>query len=296
MSILANSAQYMASVPGRDNTPERETFRKFFDCWLSQQNQHLDDLITASTHYQQNTTTHSTPLEDDETLLRSLIHRVIHHYEDYYRAKSTWAKHDVLAMLCPSWRSSLEDAFLWIGGWRPTMAFHLLYSKSGLQLEDRLADLICGLSTGDLADLSPTQLAQADELQRRTVREEKELTGKLAKQQERVADSSMVELSHIATELIRSGQTSQNAAGGGGLEDGRVESTLAPKEEGLEEVLARADDLRLRTLKAVIEILTPIQAVHFLIAAAELHQRLHEWGKQRDAKQNGAAGGTDQTL
>lgn len=66
-------------------------------------------------------------------------------------------------------------------------------------------------------------------------------------------------------------------------QEARVESTLAPKEEELEEVLQKADDLRLTTLKAVIEILTPIQAVHFLITAAELHLRLHDWGKKKDA-------------
>ncbi|KAL7255255.1 hypothetical protein ACSBR1_009418 [Camellia fascicularis] len=39
----------------------------------------------------------------------------------------------------------------------------------------------------------------------------------------------------------------------------------------------------LRTLKEVVDILSAIQAVHFLITAAELHLRLHEWGKKSDA-------------
>ncbi|OVA07935.1 Transcription factor TGA like domain [Macleaya cordata] len=182
-------------------------------------------------------------------------------------------------MLSPSWRSSLEEAFLWIGGWRPSMAFHLLYSKSGLQLEARLDDIIHGLSTGDLADLSASQLVSVDELQRRTIKEEKEITEKMAEHQETVADSSMVELSNVVSELMRNGaDLTQN-----GEVVERVESTLAPKEDGLERIMERADDLRLRTLKGVIDILTPIQAVDFLIAAAELHLRLHDWGKQRDA-------------
>jgi len=37
------------------------------------------------------------------------------------------------------------------------MAFRLLYSKSGMQLEDQLADFIQGLSSGDLGDLSPSR-------------------------------------------------------------------------------------------------------------------------------------------
>ncbi|XLR40971.1 hypothetical protein S83_025631 [Arachis hypogaea] len=110
-----------------------------------------------------------------------------------------WAKHDVLAMLSPTWRSSLEDAFLWIGGWRPTMAFHLLYSKAGLQFEAKLDELLQGLRTSDLGDLSATQLAQIDEIQKRTIAEEREITDMMATHQETVADASMVELSHAVS-------------------------------------------------------------------------------------------------
>lgn len=284
MSILPNSATYMASAL-RNGTSAREGFHKFFECWLSEQDQHLHELISASKQHPRNGNTAELTPEEQDRVVRPLIDRVLRHYEQYYRAKSNWVKRDVLTMLSPSWRSSLEDAFLWIGGWRPSMAFHLLYSKSGLQLEARLAELIRGITTGDLADLSPSQLVRIDELQRNTIREEKELTEKLAKQQETVADTSMVELSHVVTELLSQDESGRSP---GGIEEERVNSTLAPKENGLEEILEKADNLRLRTLKSVIDILTPTQAVHFLIAAAELHLRLHEWGKRRDAKNNQA--------
>lgn len=64
-----------------------------------------------------------------------------------------------------------------------------------------------------------------------------------------------------------------------------VESALVAKEKGLEEILQMADDLRLSTLKEILNILCPMQAVHFLIAAAELHPRIHEWGKKKDEAQ-----------
>ncbi|KAK4426755.1 hypothetical protein Salat_1444200 [Sesamum alatum] len=232
--------------------------------------------------------------EVDERILRPKITEVIKHYEQYYNVKSRWAKNDVLLMFSQSWRSSLEDAFLWIGGWRPSTAFHLLYSKSGLQLEARLEELTQGLTVNDLGGLSQTQLNQVNELQKGTIREEKEITEKLAKQQEKVADSSMVELSHAVTESIRNGdQAGQMAA------EERIEPTLAHKEEGFTEILKKADDLRLKTLREVLTILTPSQGVHFLIAAAELHLRLHEWGEKRDAlslrhHQAGEAGQTQQ--
>ncbi|KAI3451605.1 hypothetical protein Pfo_008270 [Paulownia fortunei] len=284
MSELPNSVAYITQAI-RNGLQERESFHKFFECWIVEQNQHLQELVSASKEQEQQQQQREqgwnggteTQEEVDERVLRPLLERVIQHYEHYYRAKSRWAKNDVLSMFNPSWRSSLEDAFLWIGGWRPSMAFHLLYSKSGLQLEARLDELIQGLSTGDLGDLSPSQLEKVNVLQKETIREEKDITEKLAKQQETVADSSMVELAHAVTEMIREGAVDQV------MDEGRVDATLAPKEEGLVEILGRADDLRLKTLKKVTDILTPIQGVYFLIAAAELHLRVHEWGKKRDA-------------
>lgn len=147
------------------------------------------------------------------------------------------------------------------------MAIHLLYSKSGLQLQERIAEVAMGLATGDLADLNATQIDQVDKLQRRTTVEEREISEKMAKQQENMADSDMVELTHESDD------------------DGeKVESLLRRKEEGLERVLGRADELRLKTLKGVFNILTPSQSLHFLVAAAELHLRLHDWGKERETK------------
>ncbi|KAK7318405.1 hypothetical protein RJT34_03105 [Clitoria ternatea] len=267
----------MAVVP-RSHAAEKdnlggETFHKFFDCWMEEQSKHLKDLTAAeSTHH------------TDVLVLQALIDQVMDHYEHYYKAKSRFAKQDVLAMLSPTWRSSLEEAFLWIGGWRPSVAFHLLYSKSGLQFEARLDELIRGQRTHDLGDLSASQLAKFDEMQRRTVLEERKITDIMARHQETVADASMVELSHVVSEMIRANETI-----GGGVNENKeiedkVDSTLAPKEEGLEKILLKADELRLRTLQDIVHILTPKQAIHFLIAAAELHLRLHEWGKKKDAE------------
>ncbi|XP_073280511.1 protein DOG1-like 3 [Primulina huaijiensis] len=270
----------MAQVRQRNGAQGHISFPNFFEQWLTEQNQHLETLVSASKEnvekLENGQNGRAVSQEElDGIILRPLIERVIQHYEQYYGTKSNWAKSDILSMFNPSWRSSLEDAFLWIGGWRPSMVFHLLYSKSGLQVEAKLMELIQGLSTGDLGDLSSDQLVKVNDLQKETVRAEKELTEKQAKKQESVADSSMVELSHAATELIRGGEAA---------EDGRVDAALDPKKEALVEILQKADDLRLKTLKQVLQILSPIQSVHFLIAAAELHLRFHEWGKKRDER------------
>ncbi|KAI3814345.1 hypothetical protein L1987_19098 [Smallanthus sonchifolius] len=251
---------------------DSETFNKFFDSWICEQNSYLEQLVSAANNHQ-----------NDDAVLLPLIDRVVRHYEHYYQAKSDWERRDAISMFNPTWRSKLEDAFLWIGGWRPTLAIHLLYSKSGIQLEAKIGDLMRGLTTGDLGELAPNQVKRIDELQKKTIHEERVLTEKLAKQQESMADRSMVELSNAVSEMIRNECS-------GGENDEKVESALDSKEDGMEELLHMADDLRLKTLKAVITILTSIQTVHFLIAAAELHLRLHEWGKKRDMNAVSASG------
>lgn len=101
------------------------------------------------------------------------------------------------------------------------MAFHLLYSKFGLQFEARFDELIRGLRTHDLGDISASQLAQLDETQRRTIIEEREVTDLMETHQESLVDAPMVELSHVVAEMIRANETGENKE----IED-KVESTL----------------------------------------------------------------------
>ncbi|KAL2902474.1 Protein DOG1-like 3 [Bienertia sinuspersici] len=117
-----------------------------------------------------------------------------------------------------------------------------------------------------------TQLIRVDQLQRQTVRQERELSEALASLQETIADSSMVQLSHLATQLLWEGCDCYESV------NEQVKLNLRIKEDKLKELFLKADELRLRTVKTVVDILSPIQAAHFLIAAAELHLRLHEWG------------------
>ncbi|KAF3616511.1 putative alternative NAD(P)H-ubiquinone oxidoreductase C1, chloroplastic/mitochondrial-like [Capsicum annuum] len=260
----------MMSSTSKNGVENHTTFHKYFESWLVRQNQDLDQLVRASKDENTN--------NNHAMSLSSLIQRVVKHYEEYYTEKSRYANDDVAGMLHPSWLSNLEDALLWIGGWRPSMAFHLLYSKSGIQLEANLHELMRGFSSSDLGSLSSNQLEKIDELQHRTIREERKISESSAKVQESVADTSMVELSHVVSELMREQRDVEE-------EEEKIKRNIDKREEGLFDVLKKADDLRLRTLKEILKILTPIQGVHFLIAAAELHLRFHEWGMKKDARQ-----------
>ncbi|KAI7756223.1 hypothetical protein M8C21_000895 [Ambrosia artemisiifolia] len=249
-----------------------QIFHSFFDRWLGELNNHLQQLVSVAKHHQYDDNEHDSDL-------CMLIDRSVGHYEEYYKVKSEAAKEDIISMFSHKWLTSLEDAFLWITGWRPTTAIHLLYSKSGIQFETKETELTPIFTYGDLGNLSLDQINRINELQKKTVREERKISEKMAKLQESAADKPMVHLSNVISEMMR-----METDDGGENSDRRVESTLEPKKDKWEKVLNMADSLRMETLKSVIEILTPIQAVYFLIAAAELHLRLHDWGLKMDAE------------
>ncbi|CAN1335575.1 Protein DOG1-like 2 [Linum perenne] len=135
-------------------------------------------------------------------------------------------------MFTAPWASSLERSLHWIAGWRPTTLFHLVYTESSILFESHIVDILKGMKTGDLGDLSPAQFRRVSELQCDTVKEENSITDELSEWQDG------------ASEL--------------------------------------ADDLRLKTVRRVVELLTPQQAVEFLIAAAELQFGVRRWGQDQD--------------
>ncbi|MCL7050675.1 hypothetical protein MKW94_011444 [Papaver nudicaule] len=63
---------------------------------------------------------------------------------------------------------------------------------------------------------------------------------------------------------------------------GNVEQALDAYSKDLASVLVESDKLRMNTLKELIGIFTPLQAVEYLIAGKKLHLCMHQWGQQRD--------------
>lgn len=140
ISLTANQETKLASYLATTMASDLEYsfvfggFRTFFEAWLDEHSRYLEDLVSMAQN----------PGEPQQVM--NLVERVYEHYEIYYETKEKGVNDDVLAMLTPSWWSLLENAFKWIGGWRPTIAFHLLYSKSGLQFDESLDTLIQGFN------------------------------------------------------------------------------------------------------------------------------------------------------
>ncbi|KAL7212835.1 hypothetical protein ACSBR2_015513 [Camellia fascicularis] len=106
----------------------------------------------------------------------------------------------------------------------------------------------------------------ASSLRGKTITEEDKLTTRLASLQEDITDKplAVMEVSQIG-ELNR-------------------DTDKALDEHGLfmATMLVEADQLRMSTLKELVGIFTPIQAVDFLAVTKKLHLCMHELGTKRD--------------
>ncbi|XP_061370763.1 protein DOG1-like 4 [Gastrolobium bilobum] len=224
-------------------------FAQFYDSWFD----HLHHLVQQLASFSATSASGGPPLvaeENDERI--HLIDKVMSHHEDYYRAKSLAAEKDPLNVFVSPWATTLERSLHWITGWRPTTAFHLIYTESSVLFESRIVDILRGIRTGDLGDLSPTQFRRVSELQCDTVKEENAITEELSEWQDSACD--MMGPRADINEKI-----------------GRLVS-----------IIRKADDLRLRTLRSVVGLLSPQQAIEFLIASAELLVGIRGWGLNHD--------------
>lgn len=151
-------------------------FHRFYETWFEQLHHLVHQLTKAPTP----------PNNPDETShLLQLVHQLMSHFSEYYRVKSIAAKHDVLSLIASPWTTTLERSLHWIAGWRPTTAFHLIYTEASVLFESRIVDILRGLRTGDLGDLSSSQFTRVSELQCETVQEENAITDELSEWQAR---------------------------------------------------------------------------------------------------------------
>jgi len=147
---LYNFQHNNSSLPQTQTT--MKNFAQYYDSWYIQFNNLIHQLKL------------STQTDSEE-----LIQKVLSHHQDYYNAKSMAAEKDPLHVLASPWATSLERSLHWIAGWRPTTAFHLIYTESSLLFESHIIDILRGFRTGDLGDLSPNQFRRVSDLQCDTV-------------------------------------------------------------------------------------------------------------------------------
>lgn len=118
------------------NTTSR-AFEAFFERWMIRQEHHLQQLIC--------TIEGGDGGGGEEQRCKDLVNQIITHYALYFEAKAKIVQENVFLVLTPTWFSSFERAYLWIGGFKPGLAFRLV-ANSVLDLTDDQSRGIDGLT------------------------------------------------------------------------------------------------------------------------------------------------------
>ncbi|CAK7350409.1 unnamed protein product [Dovyalis caffra] len=224
-----------------------ERFSEFFEKWVCQLDEYLKLLLRVSTE----SVVHDVC---DQSELQTLASKVTQHYKDYFSVKWSLAHEDVLAI----------NAFSWVTGWKPSTIFEIIDSVR--------KNRVPGLS---LAGLTQEQLRKIEELRVKIRLQEEKVEREMERQQMAMADRKMLELARF-TGRVQDSETMDRV-------DGLVEVALKGVMAGLEKVMKAADCVRLRTLKGVLDVLSPLQCVDFLAATSMLQIQLRKWGKKRDS-------------
>ncbi|KAK4436502.1 protein ZW2 [Sesamum alatum] len=232
-------------LPTHFQTNDRaQTFEAFVDRWFINKERYLRDLLGLIQANGSNN-------EVNEVQCKCLIDQVVRHYAQYFEAQARMIAENVFLVLMPTWFSSFERAYLWMGGFRPGLAFRLVINN--------------------VLDLSEQQSGRINTLMTEIKKEEKEITDEFEKVQQVMASPSMLE-------LLRHGGRLRNGAKHG------MELLVDQLKSSLGALVECADILRMKTVIMLMEILKPAQTLRFLAAAAQLQLRLRRWGMWRDAE------------
>ncbi|PWA49211.1 DOG1 domain-containing protein [Artemisia annua] len=203
-----------------NTTPIEEKFSDFYEKWVCQLEEYLRFLVQDYSH---------------ESDYENLVAKLTTHHKNYYRFKWAAAHEDVCAFFTPVWLTPLENAYLWVTGWKPSVVFRFLTA---------------------LEDLSEEQVKKIEGLKVKIKMEEQKVEREMERQQVSMADRRTVEIVTC-----------------GGADVAAVLS-------GLERVMKMGDCVRLKTLKGLLDLMSPKQSVELLAAQAMFHVQLRKWGKK----------------
>ncbi|OVA02097.1 Transcription factor TGA like domain [Macleaya cordata] len=236
----------------------QEQLHRCFQSWINQQAKDLNELDQAVREDRRN-----------EERLKTLAEKNIKHFQEYHEKRFLLVKEDPPSSFSPTWCTPFENSFLWIAGCRPTLAIQLVYTLCGSELEAHLTEFLEGVRSGNLGELSSVQLGLIDELHCKIVREEEEISNRLERLQEYIGEQQLALVTDESTQQVCNESIEEMSRA---IDAHAVE---------LARIWEEADRLRLNTMKELIVILTPLQAVDFLVAAKKLYLSMHEWGQNR---------------
>ncbi|XP_068496773.1 protein DOG1-like 4 [Phaseolus vulgaris] len=222
-------------------------FSEFYENWTGKLEDILQQLLQVSSQ--------RTEVVKTEQELQALVSTVTSHLKEYYTTKWGIAHDNVLIFFSPPWLNPLENAQLWMTGWKPSTVFR--------QVEN--------LKKGNVLVMTEEQEKKMEELKMKIKMEEEKVEREMERQQVAMADRRMVQLSKLTSRARSAGSEMDSVA------EVAVKEVLA----GLERVMKASDCVRLKTLKGVLDLLTPMQSVDFLAANITTLLRFNQWGKKK---------------
>nr|UWL63425.1 delay of germination 1 [Solanum rostratum] len=230
--------------------------------WKSLQHEELTELEEAVDQAKKG--------EKKEDELTQLIQKIMQHFQDHSNNRIRLARNDVSPFFAPTTCTPLENSVLWIAGCRPSSFIRLIYAVTEFEPDSHVHDpCVEGIVNSDLREISGEQLKMMDELRGKTIREERRITTKYASLQEDIVDQPLV------GKMKKEGHDCENA-----------DEDLDELSKRMAGVIEEADQLRLKTLKEIVNILKPVQAVEYLAAAKKIRLCVEQWGKKRDQEHN----------
>ncbi|KAJ4733006.1 transcription factor-like protein [Rhynchospora pubera] len=204
----------------------------FFTEWVRQEESLVSSLLAAI-------------LSNDLAHQSRLVSLAVAHIEAFYLHKSRLAEQDVVQAFYPRYLTPFERTFLWLGGFKPSLAFKFI----------------------------PPEPASSDtivHLRRSILAEERDMSKQMAALQESLA----------ARELLEAIRIFDHRRNG----DNSMERAATEVGDGLRELLASADRLRLCTLRAIMEalVIKPADVAIFVANAMKFHLNVRRFGLQCD--------------
>ncbi|XP_019174231.1 PREDICTED: protein DOG1-like 4 [Ipomoea nil] len=221
-----------------------EDFTAFYHGWLMNQDaifEQLESFLAAAA-----------AADDDREQCGGLVGRVLAHYQEYYAEKTKAAEEDVFVFFASPWMSRLEQSFLWLSGFKPSMLFWVVESSME-------------------GALSEEQRCKVGMLRAETARVENAISKAMASAQETVAAPPILGLLKRAEELV-DGEVSE------------LDAVMGDLKQSMGRLMGNADALRGSTASKILEILNPKQAVKFLTAVMRFQREARRWGLYNDSQ------------
>ncbi|KAK7358929.1 hypothetical protein VNO77_00870 [Canavalia gladiata] len=203
-------------------------FKMEYGHWVEEHNRQILELRSALSAHM------------GDTQLGTLVQGMMNHYSKLFSMKSAAAKADVFYVMSGMWKTTAEQFFLWIGGFRPSELLKVLVPLSEPLTEQQMFDA-CGLE-------------------------------KSCQQAEDALSQGMEKLQQMLADSVGSGQLVE------GTYTPQMDTAME-RLEALVSFVNQADHLRQETLRQMCRILTIRQTGRFLLALGEYFQRLKALSK-----------------